>query len=143
MMKQAKGRQMQGLLRNLVWLKTMENLKILKLENSNQIQIHLCRFCYDRNFSMKQMSLVKYSVSISIVRTGIKVCYICTNFFLGTLPSIVNKILTSEMFDQLSVFLLSIWNKRYPFLFYENEDVPNLCSKLRVHWNKSPNQFID
>ena len=100
----------------------MENLKNLKLENSNQIQIHLCRFCYDRNFSMKQISLVKYSVSVSIVKTGIKVCYICRNFFLGTLPSIVNKILNSEMLGSTKRIPTIDVGTRIPFLFYENED---------------------
>jgi tRNA pseudouridine synthase 10 len=100
----------------------MENLKVLRLENSNQIQIPLCKFCYGRNFSKKRMSLVKYSVSISIVRTSIKVCYICRNFFLGTLPSVVNKILTSEMFGSTNCIPTIDIGTRIPFLFYENED---------------------
>ena len=109
MMKQAKGRQMQGLIKEIwSWLKPKENLKTLKLKNSNQLQIHLCRFCYDRNFSKKKISLVKHSVSVTIIKTGMKVCYICRNFFLRTLPSIVNKISNSEMFDQPRVFLLLI-----------------------------------
>ena len=100
----------------------MENLKTLKLENSNQVQIHLCRFCYDRNFSKKKMSLVKYSVSVSIIKTGIQVCYICRNFFLGTLPSIVNRILNSEMFGPTKCIPTIDIGTRIPFLFYENED---------------------
>ncbi len=68
------------------------------------------------------MSLVKYSVSISIVKTSIKVCYICRNFFLGTLPSIVNKILNSEMFGSTKCIPTIDIGTRIPYLFYESED---------------------
>lgn len=97
-------------------------MKTLKLINSNQIQIHLCKFCYNRNFSKKKVSIVKYSVSVRIIKTGIKVCYICRNFFLGTLPAIVNKILNSEMFGLTTCIPAIDIGTRLPFLFYENED---------------------
>ena len=120
----------------------MENLKILKLENSNQIQIPLCKFCYDRNFSKKRMSLVKYSVSISIVKTSIKVCYICRNLFLGTLPSIVNKILNSEILDQLIEFLLLILEQGFPSYFMRMRIIYDLCSKLKDFRNKNPYNLL-
>ena len=100
----------------------MENLKTLKLKNSNQVQIHLCKFCYDRNFSKKKMSLLKYSVSVSIVKSGMNTCYICRNFFLGTLPSIVSKILNSEMIGSTECIPAIDIGTKIPFLFYENED---------------------
>ncbi len=100
----------------------MDNFNTLKLENSTQIDIHLCKFCYDRNFSKKKTSLVKYSVSVRIIKTGMKVCYICRSFFLGTLPAIVNKILNSEMFGLTTCIPAIDIGTRLPFLFYENED---------------------
>ncbi len=51
-----------------------------------------------------------------------KVCFICKNFFLGTLPTIVNKILKSEMFGLTSCIPAIDIGTRLPFLFYENED---------------------
>ena len=66
--------------------------------------------------------MVKYSVSVSIVKTHIQVCYICRNFFLGTLPSIVRGILNSEMFGSAKCIPTVDIGTKIPFLFYENED---------------------
>ena len=95
---------------------------MLKLENTNQLQIHLCKFCYDRNFSEKKMSLVKYSVYVSIVKTKLHICFICRSFFLGTLPSIVDTILKSEMLGSIKCVPTIDIGTRLPYLFYENED---------------------
>ncbi len=90
--------------------------------NSHQLQIPLCRFCYDRNFSKNKMSLMKYTISVKIIKTGLKVCFICGNFFRGTLPFIVDKILNSDMFKSTTgIFAIDI-GTRLPFFFYENED---------------------
>lgn len=99
-----------------------ENSRNKKLKNTNQLQIPLCNFCYDRNFSKNKMSLVKYTISVKIIKTGMKVCYICRNFFRGTLPSIVDKILNSEMFKSTTCILPIDIGTRLPFFFYENED---------------------
>jgi tRNA pseudouridine synthase 10 len=99
-----------------------ENSKSKKIKNSNQLQIPLCSFCYDRNFSKNKMSLVKYTVSVKIIKTGMKVCYICRNFFLRTLPSIVDEISNSEMFNSTTCILPVDIGTSLPFFFYENED---------------------
>ena len=65
---------------------------------------------------------MKYTISVKIIKTGLKVCYICGNFFRGTLPLIVDKILNSDMFKSTTgIFAIDI-GTRLPFFFYENED---------------------
>ena len=104
---------------------------MLKLENPNQLQIHLCKFCYDRNFSEKKMSLVKYSVYVSIVKTKLHICFICRSFFLGTLPSIVDTILKSEMLGSIKCVPTIDIGTRLPYLFYENEDYLRSMFKVK------------
>lgn len=99
-----------------------QNPKDKKMINSNQLQIPLCRFCYNRNFSKNKMSLVKYRISVKIIKTGMKVCYICGNFFRGTLPFIIDRILNSDMFKSATSILAIDIGTRLPFFFYENED---------------------
>ena len=95
---------------------------MLKSENANQLQIHLCKFCYDRNFSEKKMSLVKYSVYVSIVKTRLHICFICKNFFQGTLPSIVDTILNSEMLGSIKCVPTIDIGTRLPYLFYRQSE---------------------
>ncbi len=99
-----------------------QNSKDKKMINSNQLQIPLCRFCYNRNFSKNKIFLVKYRVSVNIIKTGMKVCYICGNFFRGTLPFIVDMILNSDMYKSATGILAIDIGTRLPFFFYENED---------------------
>ncbi|HKO65358.1 MAG TPA: hypothetical protein VJU13_09165 [Candidatus Nitrosocosmicus sp.] len=104
---------------------------MLESENANQLQIHLCKFCYDRNFSEKKMSLVKYSVYVSIVKTKLQICFICRSFFLGTLPSIVDAILNSEMLRSIKCVPTIDIGTRLPYLFYENEDYLRSMFKVK------------
>ena len=66
--------------------------------------------------------MVKYKISVKIIKTGVKVCYICGNFFRGTLPFIVDKILNSDMFKSATGIIAIDIGTRLPFFFYENED---------------------
>jgi tRNA pseudouridine synthase 10 len=99
-----------------------QNSESKKLLNPNQLQISLCRFCYDRNFSKNEISMVKYKISVKIIKTGVKVCYICGNFFRETLPFIVDKILNTDMFKSATGIIAIDIGTRLPFFFYENED---------------------
>jgi tRNA pseudouridine synthase 10 len=99
-----------------------QNSKNKKMLNSNQLEIPLCKFCYDRNFSKNEISLVKYRVSVKVIKTDVKVCYICRNFFRVTLPFIVDGILNSDMFKSATGIPAIDVGTRLPFFFYENED---------------------
>jgi tRNA pseudouridine synthase 10 len=99
-----------------------QNSKNKKMLNSNQLEIPLCKFCYDRNFSKNEISLVKYRVSVKVIKTDVKVCYICRNFFRVTLPFIVDRILNSDMFKSATGIPAIDIGTRLPFFFYENED---------------------
>jgi tRNA pseudouridine synthase 10 len=99
-----------------------QNSKNKKMPNSNQLEIPLCKFCYDRNFSKNEISLVKYRVSVKVIKTDVKVCYICRNFFRVTLPFIVDRILNSDMFKSATGVPAIDIGTRLPFFFYENED---------------------
>jgi tRNA pseudouridine synthase 10 len=99
-----------------------QNSKNKKMLNSNQLEIPLCKFCYDRNFSKNEISLVKYRVSVKVIKTDVKVCYICRNFFRVTLPFIVDRILNSDMFKSTTGIPAIDIGTRLPFFFYENED---------------------
>jgi tRNA pseudouridine synthase 10 len=99
-----------------------QNSKNKKILNSNQLEIPLCKFCYDRNFSKNEISLVKYRVSVKVIKTDVKVCYICRNFFRVTLPFIVDRILNSDMFKSTTGIPAIDIGTRLPFFFYENED---------------------
>jgi tRNA pseudouridine synthase 10 len=99
-----------------------QNSKNKKMPNSNQLEIPLCKFCYDRNFSKNEISLVKYRVSVKVIKTDVKVCYICRNFFRVTLPFIVDRILNSDMFKSTTGIPAIDIGTRLPFFFYENED---------------------
>jgi tRNA pseudouridine synthase 10 len=99
-----------------------QNSKNKKMLKSNQLEIPLCKFCYDRNFSKNEISLVKYRVSVKVIKTDVKVCYICRNFFRVTLPFIVDRILNSDMFKSATGIPAIDVGTRLPFFFYENED---------------------
>jgi tRNA pseudouridine synthase 10 len=99
-----------------------QNSKNKKMLNSNQLEIPLCKFCYDRNFSKNEISLVKYRVSVKVIKTDVKVCYICRNFFRVTLPFIVDRILNSDMFRSATGIPTIDVGTKLPFFFYENED---------------------
>lgn len=107
------------------------NSKYKKREKSNNYQIPLCKFCYSRNFTKSNTILNVYKTDIKIIKSTKKICFICKNFFWLVLPSIIDKILSCEVFSTNQCEYKINIGTRLPVFFYENEDYIRSMFQIR------------
>ncbi|MGD9673945.1 MAG: hypothetical protein AB7U98_10765 [Candidatus Nitrosocosmicus sp.] len=96
--------------------------------------IPLCKYCHKRNLGNNKTTLRKYSTRVAIRSDLTNNCFICQNFFVETLPSIISQIREhlSDFKEQVPTIDIGTI---LPFQFYENEDYLRSMFQIRGNMN--------